>query len=66
MSCSDLILNIEGYVSAQLRDEGVGSSLALKDAGNFRNNRISLARGLSWTNLLSVEGFLNEAQCFLS
>jgi hypothetical protein len=66
MSCPDFILKIEGYVSAQLRDEGVGSSLISKDTGNFTNSRISLARGFSWANLLLVEGFLNEAQCFLS
>ena len=47
MSLSDRILNIEGYVSAQVLDEGVSSSLASKDAGNFVNNRISLTRGFS-------------------
>ena len=47
MSCSDLILNIEGYVSAQVFDEGVSSSLMSKDMGSFVNNRISLTRGFS-------------------
>jgi hypothetical protein len=40
-------LNIEGYVSAQLLEDGVGSSLASKDAGSFVNNLISLIRGFS-------------------
>ena len=66
MSNSDFILNIEGYVSAQLFEQGDGSSLASKDTGSFMNNRISFLRGFSWANLLLVEGFLNEAQCFLS
>ena len=45
MSCSDSILNTEGYVSAQCPEEGVGSSLISKDAGSFVNNRICLPRG---------------------
>jgi len=45
MSCSDRILNIEGYVFAQVLDEGVGSSLMSKDMGSSVNNRICFLRG---------------------
>ena len=63
MSCSDRILKIEGYVFAQVPDEGVGSSSISKDMGSSMNNRICVLRGFKWTNFLLVEGFLNEAQC---
>ena len=45
MSCSDRILNIEGYVLAQVPDDGVDSSTVSKDEGNSVNNRICFLKG---------------------
>ena len=45
MSCSDRILNIEGYICAQIPDDGVASSFVSKDKGSFVNNRICFLKG---------------------
>jgi hypothetical protein len=40
IASSDLIKKIDGYVSAQLLEEGVGSRALSKDKSNFVNNLI--------------------------